>query len=212
VAARVLGVLNGQDLPLATLEKWANSATNLYAADGAASRLLSLGYRPTIVGDGDSGPADGWPSGLDVRRNTDQETSDTDKLLAAIAGDGHQTCVLAGIEGDNPMHVLANLHSAARAPLRVVLRYRRFDGWLVTSDQPWRRPIPEGTKISLIPLVPCRGVSLTGVAWPLDGASLAIGERISLSNLSTGEPSVSLSDGLAILLVRRPPGQEPPWS
>lgn len=194
------------------LEKWANSATNLYAADGATDRLLALGFRPTVVGDGDSGSRDQWPSELDVRVVTDQETSDTDKLIAAVAGEGHKGVVLAGIEGDNPMHTLANLHSVARAPIPVVFRYRRFDGWIVSPDSPWSRPVAEGLKVSLIPLVECVGVTMSGVKWPLSGESLAMGRRVSLSNLSTGLVSVILGSGVALVLVKRAPGDEPPWS
>ncbi|MBX3097662.1 MAG: hypothetical protein KF812_12455 [Fimbriimonadaceae bacterium] len=209
---RVLGVLNGGDLPLSTLEKWANSATNLYAADGATDRLIALGHRPIVVGDGDSGNRDRWPSGLEIRKSTDQETSDTDKLFDSIASDGHRNAVLAGIEGDNPMHTLANLHSVARSPLSVVLRYRRFDGWIVSPDRPWSRPVGEGQKVSLMPLVACHGVEFVGVKWPLHRASLAMAEKISLSNVSEGEVSASLAEGLALLLVRRDPSTEPPWS
>jgi len=195
--SRVLGLLAGGDLSLAELERWARGADSLYAADSAGLRLVELGFRPTIVGDLDSWPHP--PAHLRCIQVPDQNTSDADKLLALIEADGHSRLCLMGLEGDDPGHVLGTLASVARAGFPVDLIYRRFAGRLVRGGEEHRLAIPAGRRLSLLPLAECRGVTLEGTQWPLQGATLAMDGLGSLSNRVTGPVRVTMESGLAHL-------------
>lgn len=206
--SRVLGLLAGGDLSLAELERWARGADALYAADSAGLRLVELGFRPTLVGDFDSWPDP--PAHLRCIQVPDQNSSDADKMLALAATDGHARLALMGIEGDDPGHVLGTMHSVARAGYPVDLIYRRFAGRLVRAGEEIALDIPAGRKLSLLPLAECRGVTLSGTAWPLAGATLSPDGLGSLSNQVTGPVRVTMESGLAHLSWSRE--GDAPWT
>ena len=208
---RVLGVLAGGDLPGDRLAAWARSATRIYAADGAADRLLAARVRPhVVVGDLDSlraSPAE--LVGIEVVLSTDQETSDADKLLALLAGRGYGAATLVGLEGDRLDHMLAALGSAAVSGLELSLGLRT--GWgRVLRPGVSLFDLASGTTVSVLPLTPCEGVSLTGVEWPLAEETLALGGRISISNRAVGGPvRVEIGTGTALLVAGT--GPDPHW-
>src|ERR1043165_9573712 len=120
---RVLGVLDGRDMPSDLLKAWAESAELVVAADGAADRLLEVGVRANIiVGDLDSLTSD--PGSSQVIRVQDAESTDCDKLLRWARDEGHVDLTLAGVEGDLLDHMLSTLSScvAYRRTIRLALR------------------------------------------------------------------------------------------
>ena len=214
---RVLGVLAGADLPPELLALWARSATRIYAADGGADRLLALGLKPhVVVGDMDSldpiwrDAAREDLANVELVLGTDQETSDADKLLALLAGRGYESVTLVGAEGDRLDHLLATLGSAAAVPsLEVSLGLRT--GW----GRVLRRGValfdlPEGATVSILPITTCYAVSANGLQWPLSGADLALGGKVSLSNRALGGPvRIEIGMGTALLICGTGPG--PHW-
>lgn len=209
---RVLGVLSGEDASLALIESWARGAKKIYAADGAAHRLVDLGFRPIVVGDGDSWrPADEM-HGLEFRLSSDQETTDCDKMLLAMASDGIRQAVVVGVEGDDLGHVLATLSSCLRSPLAITLWMRRFCCVFVKPGLPIRLELGTNITCSLMPLIACEGVELSGVAWPLKSSELALGMRVSVSNKTNSTVSCSIESGAALFLWERANPLESPWS
>lgn len=170
-------------MPLAQLSEWAESADRVFAADGAADRLLAAGRRPDVViGDLDSIGGRAREILADVRHDPDQDTSDADKLLTLAASEGVGTITLAGAEGDLLDHVLGTLQSALRSPLRVRLALRQGLGWIVKGPVRFERSTAPGSRFSVVPLTVCHGVTLRGAQWPLAGATLDPFGLTSLSN------------------------------
>lgn len=204
---RILGVLNGRDLPAAAVQAWADSAELVYAADGAADLLACPGL--TIVGDLDSVKTP--PASARIVSMPDQNSSDADKLLALASAEGAESMTLAGVEGDRLDHVLGTLGSCLRSSLTVRLVLRRGIGWLLRGGEEIVLPAAPHQRFSLMALPEARGVSASGCAWPLAGASLMLSGLQSLSNRAEGPVKVCLESGalLAVLLEPQPP--EPRW-
>lgn len=202
---RVLGVLGGTDIDDVRLAAWASTATHIYAADSGADRLISLGFSPTVVGDFDSFTSLSRASHLRLVQSLDQDTTDCDKLLALVAEDGHTGLTLTGTEGDLPDHVLATYSSAVASGLDVSFAFRRGVGALVRPGTPVSMDTLAGQRVSLVPLTPCYGTGLTGVAWPLDGAALEPGGLVSVSNEAVeGQVTAWLETGHALLFLETP--------
>lgn len=200
VPPRVLGVLGGNDVDNESLRAWASTADVVYAADSGADRLIALGFSPIVVGDLDSFATLPNASHLRVVQSIDQSTSDCDKLLALVKSDGHVSVTLAATEGDLPDHVLSTYSSAVSCGLEVRFAYRRGIGVLVRDGV--GMATEPGQRVSLIPLIPCTGVGLRGVAWPLEEAELEPGGAVSISNEATGDlVTVSLRSGSALLFL-----------
>ena len=55
-------------------------------------------------------------------------------------------------------------------------------------------------RVSLIPLSTCTGANLSGTAWPLDGETIALGDKVSISNCAKDEVvEASIESGAALL-------------
>lgn len=182
----MLGALAGGDLPAGRLRLLANHAERVVAADGAADLLLAEGVTPDVViGDLDSLSWVAREKLSDIRHVADQETTDADKLLAFLREEGYGRPVITGLEGDLPDHVLAGLQSCARSGLEVWLALRRGFG-VVAGPGSLVLSADVGSRVSLIPLVPCAGVSLEGCRWPLTSETLDPMGRSGISNRALG--------------------------
>lgn len=211
--SRVLGVLDGRDMPLDLLARWAESAEVLMAADGAADRLLSAGVVPhRIVGDFDAVSQGAMRSGALLVRDPDQGRTDCDKLLSLAWAGKHAAITLASVEGDLPDHSLATLHSALASGLAVRIAYRRGIGWMLRNGDEVSVSATTGARVSLLPLAHCDDVCLAGVEWPVDAAVMRPGGFSSISNRAT-EPTIQASLGLgaALLFVEYPAEEMPFW-
>jgi thiamine pyrophosphokinase len=213
VVERVVGVLAGGDLPHGVLQAWARSADLVLAADSGALRLLEAGVKPRIViGDLDGIGAHPLPSDVEVIRIVDPETTDCDKLLAHAESRGCTAITLLGCEGDRLDHVLSNLSSAARCNLAVRLVLRTGIGWIVRPGHEVSAGTEPDRVVSLLPLGRCEGVTLRGVRWPLEDATLDPLRRISISNEATSnEIFARASSGAMLLFVERPSEDDPWW-
>lgn len=207
-AVKVLGVLDGRDMPGETLRAWATSADVVVAADGAADRLLEVGVSPTIVvGDMDGLRSDG---DFQVWKDPDPSRTDCDKLLAWVRGAGYPAITLTSVEGDQLDHMLATLSSCVAHGTTVRLALRQGIGWVFQGDIEVEAEL--GARVSLIPLTLCRAVQLHGARWPLAGDDLAVGGLVSISNVAIArEIRASMGAGWAFLFVGRSPEEAPVW-
>jgi thiamine pyrophosphokinase len=205
-------------MPPETLRRWADGAEVVLAADGGADRLLEAGLRPTrIVGDLDSISRRARDIGVPIDEVEDQNFTDCDKLLAFAASQGIAEITLASIEGDALDHVLASLSSTLKADLAVRLALRTGIAWVLRvgarlAPASARIRTSEGRRVSLMPLLPCAGVDLEGVRWPLQKAELAPDGLVSVSNRAAGEVvHASIESGAALLVVEYPLEEVPIW-
>lgn len=203
MAAKVLGVLGGKDLPDDMVAPWLAWAEIVYAADSAADRCLRLGVPPVVVGDMDSMKSP--RTGLDVRADMNQDSSDADKLLTLAMDEGHEEIVLAGLEGDRFDHVLASLSSILGAGIAAKIVLRRGLGYL--GFRSLELNCEPDQRLSVIPICESR-VTLEGVRWPLMAERLVPGGKASLSNRATGRVRFLCPDAGCLLVIEGPNGPE----
>jgi thiamine pyrophosphokinase len=211
MAVRILGVLAGTDLSADEVVALAGRCEHVYAADSAADVCLAAGVKPIVVGDLDS--IQSSLDGLDIRHDPDQNSTDADKMLAAIRTDHPQhQLLIAGLEGDRIDHVLSSLSSLMQHGEVIHLAFRQGWGLVVPPpaffhDREIELPDLAGAEISVMPLGTAK-VSLSGVEWPLEKADLKLGGLVSISNRALTTVQLTLHAGAVLIRIA---GREWNW-
>lgn len=171
------------------------------AADGGQRALAAMGVTPhLIVGDFDSSDV---PCGTPIIRHP-VEKDDTDTALAVREGAarGFRTFALYGCTGGRPDHALAAVQTAlgaAQAGCRVFVVGEGMVGTVLLNE--CFRFFPDGTVSVLSLSEKARGVTLTGLKYPLRDATLTNAFPLGVSNEGNGrEATVSVKEGALYLL------------
>lgn len=187
--------------------------TLVIAADRGLAHLEKRGVVPhLIVGDFDS--LGRIPQGEHIIRHP-VEKDDTDMMLAVKTGleQGCRRFLLYGGLGGRLDHTYSNLQTL------VYLARHGASGWLlgqgmaVTALRNGRMDFAPGRDGSLSVFCPdgeARGVTLTGLYYPLHDAVLTSAFPLGVSNQFTGQAaSVSVEDGTLLLMWEQPEGTLP---
>ena len=190
-----------------------DAATEVVAVDGGLDHALAAGLRPTtVIGDLDSISPDAatWTQRNDVRvvrHPTDKDATDTELALADAAARSPRRITLVG-GGDRLDHSLAAIGALGAPALAGIAQ---LDGWwdghhLQVLHGPVERTIdvPPGSTLSILALHgPCRGVTVTGVRWPLDGAVLEPLVGLGVSNEAVADTvHLAVADGVLTVFDR----------
>lgn len=195
-------LLGGGTVEERTLDLALRRTSALVAADGGANRFAPGDPAvDAIVGDMDSlARRDAWSAALGPRlaHLPEQDTTDLEKCLYAVDAPLY---LGVGFFGGRIDHTLAAAHVLLkRAADKVLLLSERDVMFLAPLD--WSAEISRGDRVSIVPIVPVRGVASSGLRWPVDGLDLAMGARIGTSN-EASETRVSVRFdrlGAAIIL------------
>jgi len=182
------------------------------AADGALDHALAAGLAPAgLVGDLDSVSAAGleWAQGHATieRHAPDKDQTDTELALAMAADLNPARLILVSGGGDRLDHTFAAIGALGHPGLTSV---PVIEAWWGTQHirvlhGPGRMKfdVLPGTTISLLAMHGrCKGVSITGVEWPLDAARLAPLVGHGVSNVATGEHiEITVSEGVLTIMT-----------
>ena len=104
-------VANGEFPSASVMHRWIDRAPLVISLDGAANRLLQLGYRPhLIIGDGDSiQPGLTERYGVEFLKVDEQETNDLSKAVRYLHRRGCRQLMMLGITGRRDDHTLGNI-------------------------------------------------------------------------------------------------------
>ena len=104
-------VANGEFPSASVMHRWIDRAPLVISLDGAANRLLQLGYRPhLIIGDGDSiQPGLAERHEVEFIRVDEQETNDLSKAVRYLHRRGCRQLMMLGITGRRDDHTLGNI-------------------------------------------------------------------------------------------------------
>ena len=104
-------VANGEFPSASVMHRWIDRAPLVISLDGAANRLLQLGYRPhLIIGDGDSiQPGLTERYGVEFLKVDEQETNDLSKAVRYLRKRGCRQLMMLGITGRRDDHTLGNI-------------------------------------------------------------------------------------------------------
>ena len=187
------------------------------AADSGLDRVRLLGRTPqVVVGDLDSATAGAieWAEKAGAsfeRHRTDKHHTDLELALRRALSEQPDVIELVGGSGGRPDHWLANLGllAAAAGPGRTVRAW--MGSWrvdVVIAESPFVDAAEPGGLLSLVAVGgDARGVSTTGLIYPLDDEDLLWGSSRGISNVFAGGP-VRVEVRSGILLVIRPVSTE----
>jgi thiamine pyrophosphokinase len=177
------------------------------AADGgyATAALLEVQV-DLLIGDLDSVRPDDLAAARAAGTSIEQHPVDKDRTdlalaLDAVAASGPAEVLLVGGHGGRLDHLLANVALLA-APPYASLDITALLGEAVVTvirDQATLAGNP-GELISLLAMHgPARGVTTTGLRFPLEHATLPVGSSLGVSNVFTGaRAAVTVTDGVLV--------------
>ncbi|WEF25546.1 thiamine diphosphokinase [Paracoccus sp. S3-43] len=175
-------------------------APTLVAADGGADRALALGRPPDwVIGDLDSitaGARKLIPAGR-IHHVAEQDSTDFTKCLTRIAAPFVMAVGFSGLRLD---HTLSALTAMASTPRPLVIMLASDDVVFVAPPR-LTLPLMPGTRVSLYPMGPSRGIS-TGLEWPIEGIEFAPGGRVGTSNRANGVVTLRIEGKMLLMLPR----------
>ncbi|HEY4333966.1 MAG TPA: thiamine diphosphokinase [Ilumatobacteraceae bacterium] len=183
------------------------------AADSGLDHALMVGLRPTVVvGDFDSVSESSLAIARAKRMRivehpTDKDSTDTELALAFAVDEGATDVILVSGGGDRLDHSIGALTALGAASLAGLASVSAYWGdALVRVLHPPRAAAittSAGVTFSLLALHgPCTGVTVGAARWPLDGAELAPGSGLGLSNVALGSSvRVSVRTGVLTVIV-----------
>ncbi|MBN1657116.1 MAG: thiamine diphosphokinase [Anaerolineae bacterium] len=196
-------------------ERWLRPGDLIVAADGGASRAMARGLLPdVVVGDLDSTPADvlaaleAQPVEI-VRHPRAKDETDLELALCYAAGQSADEIVVLGALGGRLDHTLSNLLLLALPELKeVAVRIVRGaeEAVLVRSGERVALHGQPGDVVSLLPWGgDVRGVTTSGLTWPLAHEALHFAFSRGVSNVMTGQEAwIEVEEGN--LMVVHGPG------
>jgi thiamine pyrophosphokinase len=198
-------LVTGGDSPgLSLIKHRLEGCSFICAADSGLDVLISWGLEPDlVVGDMDSisDPAilDRYPGTL--RYPADKDDTDTEIGIHELRARGYERILLIGGGGGRLDHLLA-IRALFEKPWGQ-------DEWLthrervVRISEATRFVVPVDATVSVFPLsTGAKGMTSTGLRWPLDGLSWGPGE-FGVSNRAV-EPEVTIHPGPNPVLVVLP--------
>jgi len=192
----------------------------IIAANGGADYCRKLDLAPdVIIGDMDS--LTGVPEASDyrdaevIRHPARKDATDLELAIQLALERGAQTIVILNALGGRWDMSIGNLLLMARPELKSVA-VTFVDGYqevsLLTGPADAVFTGKPGDTLSLIPLgADATGVSLAGLEYPLENASLLYGSSRGISNvLQRGMAAVSLKQGTLLCVLLRAPSRDNP--
>lgn len=169
-------VIADTDLPLRPILAGLRKKADLVvAADGGADRALDVGITPDwVIGDMDGilpGTLRRFPAAR-IRRDTDPDSSDLEKVMRFLSRRRIKNVVLTGVFGGRLDHTLANLAVMARWHKRFRLRAVDEHFTTIVVDPSARFRAPRGTMVSLVAPAGAKGVSTSGLRFGLKDEDL----------------------------------------
>lgn len=188
----------------ALLQQLAAQVNFILAADGGAQKAAAAGVMPDkIIGDFDSLSAQQtWPREK-LLRIPRQDNTDLEKALDYLQ-DNHFTYVtIAGGTGGRWDFSIGNFLSVYPYLAQMDICFAA-NGWKIYPlIKPTQKTVRPGARVSLIPVTACQNVTLKGLQYPLQNATLELGRTgRTLSNCAAQENiSIHFSSGYLLLYI-----------
>ena len=176
----------------------------IIAADSGYLSATESGVTPHIViGDFDSFPKNLVTAEKIICLNPVKDMTDTQEAIDQAILRGATEITILGALGGRIDHTLANIHllkyaktKGARAEISDV------DTSIFLAGNKCSVAARKGFCLSLIPLTDCEGVSISGVFYPLENASMPVGNPYGISNEFTQDQAhISVKSGDLLIML-----------
>lgn len=176
----------------------------IICADSGYNHAVEMGLWPhIIVGDFDS--INKIPTGIPILRFPEKKDFTDTELAIDYARDmGFKNFLLLGCIGTRMDHSITNillLKGFVERNENAIIQNEHNKIMLTSSTLCLNEDV--GGIVSLIPLQTCSGVCTLGLEYQLRDAVLHVGKGIGISNIITGCASISINDGLLLVIVAR---------
>ena len=214
--SKFLIVSNGKLNNLSVLKRRVNEATNIdlhsddfyvIACDGATTNLELLGLEANLlVGDFDSISETKLQeyktkSKTEVLLDPDQSKTDTRIAIELALSKGAKEVIIITATGGRLDHLLANILDLKFIPKEVSVKLVDEFSIVEYIQESKKFKGNIGDTLSLIPLSPILGLSLSGLKYPLDSIDIQSGEALICNKFIEKEATIDLKSG-EILVIR----------
>ncbi len=203
---------NGDLQNPAKIKQMATQAKQIIAADGGLVHVQALGLVPNLlIGDLDSVTPEQvrWAEeqGAEVRRfSPDKDETDLELALMAAAETGTSRILIVAALGGRLDQTLSNIF-LLNLPALANMDVRIDDGQqeVILVRESIDLIGQEGELVSLLPLSPIvRGITTTGLKYPLEDASMIFYHSRGISNQMTGDKArIEFQSGILICMHER---------
>jgi thiamine pyrophosphokinase len=207
---RTIIFVNGTVPNPATLRRWVRADDDIIAADGGAHHAVAMGLRPrVIVGDLDSVEAALVESlvaqGTELEKHpAAKNKTDLELAIERALRDGAREIVLLGALGGRLDQSLANVLLMAQQdwPAPIHLVDANEIATVIHGGEQMTLQAAPGSTVSLLPLsAEVRGITYTGMLYPLEDATLVLGSTRGVSNEVVSHPAtVRIGAGIALVI------------
>lgn len=199
--SKALLICNGEK-PGAWLKKWAKEADFILAADGGADNALAAHITPdAVIGDLDSASprarkAFAEVPFIHVKR---QDNTDFEKALDWLTLQKFDECIIAGATGGRLDFTLGNFLSVYPYLKQMNIVFKAQGCSIYPLIKGIKFSARKGARMSIIPLTPCKNITLKGVQYRLNGADWQFGQT-GISNVITAQKTEVLFDSGYMLM------------
>jgi thiamine pyrophosphokinase len=209
-AMRATIFVNGVIPDLSTVQRWVREGDDLIAADGGARHAVAMGLRPrVVVGDLDSVEPELVKAlaaqGVEFEKHpAAKNKTDLELAIERAIRDGAQEIFLVGALGGRLDQSLANVLLMAQQdwPATIHLVDANEIATVIHGGESMTLEATPGSTVSLLPLsAEVTGITYTGMLYPLDNATLALGSTRGVSNEVVSHPAtVQIKTGIALVI------------
>jgi thiamine pyrophosphokinase len=208
---RTIIFINGIISDYSSLNRWLQADDHLICADGGVRHCLAMGLQPAvIVGDLDSAPPevveDLVVQGVVIDRHPPaKDQTDLELAIERALQDGADEILLLGALGGRLDQTLSNLLILAQRDWPVPIRLAE-ENQLAQVLMPGKTISLDGqigSTVSVVPLSPeVKGITFSGLAYPLENATLRLGSTRGISNEIASPPATVRVDEGKLLVIQ----------
>lgn len=191
----------------ADLDEILKEASVIVCADSGFDSAVSVGVVPhVIIGDMDSVKSK-LPENTDIiKLKCEKDDTDTEAAIDYLVNNGCSEIVLLGALGGRVDHELANIMLmvyTAKKGARLVIKTKNTEIILVEKYAEIKGE--KGDYLTLIPITTdAEGVTLSGLKYPLEGATLEVGKTVGVSNeFISDKASITNQKGMIVAIKTR---------
>lgn len=175
----------------------------IFCTDGAYTYLKVNGIVPDVVsGDFDSISAAEIPENIEVILTPDQNFTDFEKALMIIEARNYKEVYVYGSSGMEHDHFLGNLSSGLKFKDKLTLIFFDDYSYYFFADKEVSLEGYKNRIISLYPFPFAKGITSSGLKFPLNQEDLDLTKRIGIRNKATeDEVKISFKEGNLLIFI-----------